>query len=255
MYRRDMASYLSYDDWASQNIIEYAAGKGFDNMGGSGGGMWGSWSSTPIFGLVQGRKPRYETEGYDYMELGIVGYQWSYTPGNGGSPFDQVMGDPAVSSAGSPIGEWGGGQEQQDPNMARLLTVVDQNGFYGEKHEINWIIDYDGKETTKDAPGATEPWLTEGKRNVYVHPSAFESSGKLYIVLGHEYVHTLDHDNGVFKNALAKYNQTIAHYYLEYRAYKWGALAESELGISIGQQFYRDFFKIKLNAAIDGFKK
>jgi len=53
MYRRDMAGYLSYDDWASQNIIEYAAGKGFDNMGGSGGSMWGSWSSTPIFGLVQ----------------------------------------------------------------------------------------------------------------------------------------------------------------------------------------------------------
>jgi len=37
-----MASYSSYDDWASQNIIEYAAGKGFDTMGGSGGGMWGS---------------------------------------------------------------------------------------------------------------------------------------------------------------------------------------------------------------------
>jgi len=119
MYRRDMAGYLSYDDWASQNIIEYAAGKGFDNMGGSGGGMWGSWSSTPIFGLVQGRKPRYETEGYDYMELGIVGYQWSYTPGNGGSPFDQVMGDPAVSSAGSPIGEWGGSEAQQGiPGMS-----------------------------------------------------------------------------------------------------------------------------------------
>lgn len=73
--------------------------------------------------------------------------------------------------------------------------------------------------------------------------------------MGHEFVHTLDHDKGVFKNALGKYNATIAHYYLEYRAYKWGALAESSLGISIGQQFYRDFFQGKLQAALDAFNR
>jgi len=153
MYRRDIAGYLSYDDWASQNIIEYAAGKGFDNMGGSGGGMWGSWSSTPIFGLVQGRKPRYETEGYDYMELGIVGYQWSYTPGNGGSPFDQVMGDPAVSSAGSPIGEWGGGEAQQGgPRITG--AVINTGTLSSDNNCANCGFFKDGKLGTNVRPDA-----------------------------------------------------------------------------------------------------
>jgi len=136
---------------ASQNIIEYPAGKGFDAAGGSGGGMWGSWSKTPIFGLVQGRKPRYETEGYDYMELGIVGYEWSYTPGNGDSPFDQVMGDLAVSNAGSPIGEWGGSEAQQGIKIDIIdfssVIVGENRGLHiklgvsgnGGFSNLNWV--------------------------------------------------------------------------------------------------------------------
>jgi hypothetical protein len=76
---------------------------------------------------VQGRKPRYETEGNDYIELGIVGYEWSYTPGTGGSPFDQVMGDPAVSTAGSPIGEWGGSSTLQGKSEQEIKDFYFKN--------------------------------------------------------------------------------------------------------------------------------
>ena len=119
MYRRDMASYLSYDDWASQNIIEYAAGKGFDNMGGSGGSTWGSWVVSNIF-VINSRKPRYEPNGTHNPEYG---YEWTYVPGTGRSPFDQVQGDPAVSSAGSPQGTWSG----------KAITIIIHHGSAEDK--------------------------------------------------------------------------------------------------------------------------
>jgi len=122
--------------------------------------------------------------------------------------------------------------------MARLLGVVNQNAFYGEKHDINWIIDYDGKGGTKSySPGVTEPWLTNGKRNVYIHPSAFDKGNdKLFVILGHEYVHTIDHDSGLFNQLYSDYrNQTIVHNIFEFRAYTWSAAAEQALGLGLGQ--------------------
>jgi hypothetical protein len=43
--------------------------------------------------------------------------------------------------------------------------------------------------------------LTVGKRNVYLHPSIFKDPNKLFIFMGHEFIHTLDHDRGVFEMA------------------------------------------------------
>ncbi|NBP70777.1 MAG: hypothetical protein EBR30_29660 [Cytophagia bacterium] len=265
-YHWEAVGYNCGSCWRSgESANLYASATGY---GGSIAGLWQSntFAGIPLTGFGQLRADAaavssgaMSTEAYGRR----YGTTYTWLPGHSYTDYSsQMIINGRYERLATVVvvdGKWhkvsDGQQTGGDPNMARLLGVVDQNAFYGEKNEINWIIDYDGKETTQDAPGVTEPWLTKGKRNVYVHPSAFESSGKLFIVLGHEYVHTLDHDNGVFKNALAKYDQTIAHYYLEYRAYKWGALAESALGISMGQQFYRDFFRVKLQAAIDGFKR
>ncbi|HEY9047597.1 MAG TPA: DUF6443 domain-containing protein [Ohtaekwangia sp.] len=102
LYRRDMASYLNYDDWASQNVIEYAAGKGFD-AGGT-GNMFGRWEITGVY-MKGGRKPRYEPDGTGDPEYGFT---WTYIPGTGRSPFDQVKSGPAETSGGKPQGNWGG---------------------------------------------------------------------------------------------------------------------------------------------------
>ncbi|HEY9047594.1 MAG TPA: RHS repeat-associated core domain-containing protein [Ohtaekwangia sp.] len=133
LYRRDMASYLNYDDWASQNVIEYAAGKGFD-AGGT-GNMWGSWSSRPILGYIEGRKPRYESDGYNYQEIGIVGYEWYYTPGTGRSPFEQVKSGPAETSGGKPQGNWGGsGSPTGGPPIIFINFAVTPHGFNKQEY-------------------------------------------------------------------------------------------------------------------------
>jgi len=238
MYRRDMAGYLSYDDWASQNVIEYAAGKGFDNMNGSGGSTWGSWSSTPIFGLLQGRKPRYETEGYDYMELGIVGYEWSYTPGNGGSPFDQVMGDPAVSSAGSPIGEWGGSQAQQGGPSDHDKLMEFANYFFSDEiksvadngFKLTFELDVNEKYTT-DVEGRrhalTIPIMNNKEAKMYLHPFLLNDPKNLYIHLAHELVHANDIANGNFTAWLKQYPGYIVNI-MEARGFMVSAAVEAQ---------------------------
>ncbi|GHN02519.1 hypothetical protein WSM22_40080 [Cytophagales bacterium WSM2-2] len=140
--------------------------------------------------------------------------------------------------------------QQDDPNMKKVLGIVSKYSMYGEKNPINWIIDYDLKEVKKYEGGVTDPFLTNGKRNIYLSPENFNGQpdelDALFIVMGHEFVHSIDYDKRFDDLLYTKYSANDVQNILEYRGYSFGAVAEQARGVSIGQASMRDFYKAKL---------
>jgi len=119
------------------------------------------------------------------------------------------------------------------------------NFFFGDEissvgnRKLNWVIDYDNKETftgkpgEKSRPGRTIP--TKGMISIYLQSNLLNDPKKLYIVIGHELVHANDLDDGNYSK-WAKLYPLQVNIIFEYRAYLWSAQAEAGFGINLGQQ-------------------
>lgn len=106
----------------------------------------------------------------------------------------------------------------------------------GLEHAPTFHIDRDGKFTSTKNPGHTSysgP-ISGGASDVYIHPSAFSSTFKLFLVTGHELIHASDNSLGIpgqLSKAYPNYSLTDM---LEFRAYKWQAHQERLYGTTIG---------------------
>jgi|APTNR8051073442_1049403.scaffolds.fasta_scaffold06019_4 RHS repeat-associated protein len=117
-------------------------------------------------------------------------------------------------------------------DYTKLMSYI--NTTFGDwaqtNHKLTFEIDYDDSETSFNQPGRTRQ-SQDGSIKVYINPMVLYSNKRMYVFIGHEFMHVLDYDNGFFNDLVASgdYRSFEIDIIMEFRAYLWSSDADARI--------------------------